>query len=166
MNELFSEPYYGFTYPILSDGVVKTFIHKSCEPKAFIRNMLSYAENLIGIDFKLVKKQRNAELKFYETPVIADNPEYLGLAVPYYSPTGNKWNLYVKSYTGVYPKQWVYLHEFGHFIGMEHPFDDTDGDVWYGESTNDTVMSYNYQPSSYWWFRQADIDTITGMWVG
>jgi hypothetical protein len=42
----------------------------------------------------------------------------------------------------------------------------SDGDVWYGESTNDTVMSYNYQPSPYWWFRQADVDTITGMWVG
>jgi hypothetical protein len=48
---------------------------------------------------------------------------------------------------------------------MEHPFDDSDGDVFYDETTNDTVMSYNYQPSSYWWFRQADIDTITGMWV-
>jgi hypothetical protein len=166
MIELISQSYYDFTNSIFIDGTVTTFIHKSCGQKAFIRNMLSYAENLIGIDFKLVKKAKKAELKFYETPVVADNPEYLGLAVPYYSPTGNKWNLYVKSYTGAYPKQWVYLHEFGHFIGMEHPFDDTDGDVWYGESTNDTVMSYNYQSSPYWWFRQADVDTITGMWVG
>jgi serralysin len=165
MYELFSQPYYGFTYPILSDGVVKTFIHKSCEPKAFIRDMLSFTENLIGIDFKAVKKQRNAELKFYEIPLIANEPTYVGLAVPYVSPIGNKWDIYVKS-DATYPKEWIYLHEFGHFIGMEHPFDDTDNDVWYNESTNDTVMSYNYQPSSYWWFRQADIDTITGMWVG
>jgi serralysin len=162
---LISEPYYNFTYPILSDGIVKTFIHKTCEPKKFINNMLSYVEDLIDVDFKLVKRRKHAELNFYETPLIADNQEYLGLAVPYESSSGNKWNLYVKSYTGVYSKKWVYLHEFGHFIGMEHPFDDTDGDVWYNESTNDTVMSYNYLPSFRWWFRQADIDTITGMWV-
>lgn len=164
MIELISQPYYGFTYPILSDGVVKTFIHKSCEPKAFIKSMLSFTENLIGIDFKAVKKQRNAELKFYEIPLIANELTYVGLAVPYVSPIGNVWDIYVKT-NPVSSKKWIYLHEFGHFIGMEHPFDDNDNDVWYDESTNDTVMSYNYQPSSYWWFRQVDIDTITGMWV-
>ena len=164
MIELLSPQYYGFTYPILSDNVVKTFIHKSCEPKAFIRDMLSFTENLIGIDFKAVKKQRKAELKFFEIPLIANEPTYVGLAVPYVSPIGNKWDIYVKT-NPVSSKQWIYLHEFGHFLGMEHPFDDNDTDVWYDEITNDTVMSYNYQPSSYWWFRKADIDTITGMWV-
>jgi hypothetical protein len=165
MYELFSQLNYGFTYPIFSDGIVTAFIHKSCEPKAFIKSMLSFTENLIGVDFKLVKKGKNAELRFYEIPLIANDPTYLGLAFPYTSRVGNTWNLYVKSDTS-YSKEWLYLHEFGHFLGMEHPFDDTDGDVVYGESTNDTVMSYNYQPSSYWWFRQADIDTITGIWVG
>jgi serralysin len=165
MIELISEPYYGFTYPILSDGVVKTFIHKSCEPKAFIRDMLSFTENLIGIDFKVTRKQRKAEIRFFEIPLIANEPTYVGLAVPYVSPIGNVWDIYVKT-NPVSSKQWIYLHEFGHFLGMEHPFDDNDNDVWYNESTNDTVMSYNYQPSSYWWFRQADIDTITGIWVG
>jgi hypothetical protein len=164
MIELISQLYYGFTYPIFSDGIVKTFIHKSCEPKGFIRDMLSFTENLIGIDFKVTRKQRKAELRFFEIPLIANKPEYLGLAVPYSFYGGNKWDIYVKSDTS-YSKQWLYLHEFGHVLGMEHPQDTYDNDVWYGESTNDTVMSYNYQPSSYWWFRKADIDTITGMWV-
>ena len=163
MIELISQPYYGFTYPILSDGVVKTFIHKSCEPKAFIRDMLSFTENLIGVDFKVTRKQRKAELRFFEIPLIANEPTYVGLAVPYSFYSGNKWDLYVKT-NPVSAKKWIYLHEFGHFLGMEHPFDGNDNDVWYNESTNDTVMSYNYQPSSYWWFRKADIDTITGMW--
>ena len=166
MIELTSQPYYNFTQPILDDGIVKTFIHKSCKPKNFIIDMLSYAENLIDVDFKLVKRQKHAELKFYETPVVADNPDYLGLAVPYYSPTGNKWNIYVKSYTGTYSKKWVYLHEFGHFLGMEHPHDADDGDVWEYQTTNDTVMSYNYSQSYSWSLRVADVDTITGMWVG
>ena len=164
MIELLSPQYYGFTYPILSDGVVKTFIHRSCEPKAFIRDMLSFTENLIGVDFKVTRKQRKAELRFFEIPLIANEPTYVGLAVPYVSPISNVWDIYVKT-NPVSSKQWIYLHEFGHFLGMEHPFDDNDTDVWYDESTNDTVMSYNYQPSSYWWFRKADIDTITGMWV-
>jgi len=165
MIELTSHPHYNFTQPILDDGIVKTFIHKTCEPKAFIGKMLSYVENLINIDFKIVKRQKHAELKFFETKLVKDNPDYLGLAVPYYSPTGNKWNLYVKSFTGVESKKWIYLHEFGHFLGMEHPFNERDGDVWQDSSTDDTIMSYDYRPSSRWWFRQADIDTITGMWV-
>ncbi len=163
MIELLSPQYYGFTHPILSDGVVKTFIHRSCEPKALIRDMLSFTENLIGIDFKAVKKQKNAELKFFEIPLIANEPTYVGLAVPYVSPIGNVWDIYVKI-NPVSSKKWIYLHEFCHFLGMEHPFDDNDNDVWYGESTNDTVMSYNYNPSSTWLFRKADIDTITGIW--
>jgi len=164
MIELISPQYYNFTKPILEDGLVKTFIHKSCEPKAFIRDMLSFTENLIGVDFKVTRKQRKAELRFFEIPLIANEPTYVGLAVPYVSPISNVWDIYVKT-NPVSSKQWIYLHEFGHFLGMEHPFDDNDNDVWYNESTNDTVMSYNYQPSSYWWFRKADIDTITGMWV-
>ena len=165
MDELISPAAFNFTQPILEDGIVKTFIHKTCEPQRFVRNMLSHTGDLIDVDFKIVKKQRHAELKFYERTLIGDKPTYLGLASPYISPTGNKWNLYVKSFIGVESKKWVYLHEFGHFLGMEHPFNEKDGDVWQDSSTDDTVMSYNYRPSSRWWFRQADIDTITGMWV-
>lgn len=165
MIELTSPMYFDFTTPIFEDGLVKTFIHKSCEPKTFINKMLLFTENLINIDFKIVGKQRNAELRFFEIPLITNEPTYVGLAVPYVSAIGNVWNIYVKT-NPVSSKQWIYLHEFGHFLGMEHPHDDDyDNDVWYGESTNDTVMSYDYKSSSTWWFRQADIDTITGMWV-
>jgi serralysin len=165
MINLTSQPYFDFTKPILDDGIVKTFIHKTCEPKAFIDKMLSYVEDLINIDFKIVKRQKHAELKFFETKLVGDNPDYLGLAVPYISPTGNKWNIYVKSNTD-YSKKWIYLHEFGHFLGMEHPHDADDGDVWEYQTTNDTVMSYNYSQSYSWSLRVADVDTITGMWVG
>ena len=165
MDELISLAAFNFTQPILEDGIVKTFIHKTCEPQRFVRNMLSRTGDLIDVDFEIVKKQRRAELKFYESRMICGKSTYLGLASPYISPTGNNWNLYVKSFTGVESKKWIYLHEFGHFLGMEHPFNEKDGDVWQDSSTDDTVMSYGYRPSSRWWFRQADIDTITGMWV-
>jgi len=158
---LISERHYGFTDPILSDGIVRTFIHKSCEPTKFISNMLSDMGDLIDVEFKFVKRRRNAELKFYEIPLIAYDPKYIGNAVHY----DGKWNIYVKSDIG-HLKEWIYLHEFGHFLGMEHPFDDSDGDVFaYRTTTNDTVMSYNYIPSFRWRFRKMDIDTITGMWV-
>jgi hypothetical protein len=161
MINLTSQIYFDFTKPILDDGVVKTFIHKSCELKTFIDKMLSHTENLINVDFKIVGKQKNAELKFFEIKSFEDNPTYLGLAVPSRSPIGNIWDIYVKSITS-YSKRWLYLHEFGHFLGMGHPHDN---DVVSNETTSDTVMSYNYEVSPYWWFRQSDIDTITGMWA-
>lgn len=164
MDELISQAYFDFTHPILSDGIVKTFIHKSCAMKPWIQSMLSDVGNLIDVDFKVVKRQKRAELKFFETDLIYGNPEYLGLAVPLISLKGNYWDLYVRSDAGQY-KRWAYLHELGHFLGMEHPHDDLDGDLWEFQTTNDTVMSYNYTASYDWRFRQADVDTITGMWI-
>jgi hypothetical protein len=167
MNELISQVHFDFTKPLFADGILNVFIHKSCEPKALIGNMLAFAENVTNVDFKIVKKQWKAELKIFETKLIKIQgyEDSLGLAVPQYSSTGNSWDLYVKRFTGSM-KKWIYLHEFGHFLGMEHPHEGNDGDIWENQTSNDTVMSYNYRQSSYWWFRQADIDTITGMWVG
>ncbi len=159
MFELFYEPYYNFTSQFLQDNKINVFIHKSCEPVEFIKDLISFTDSLLDFSFKIVKKRKNAEIVFSEQNLVYDTPEYLGIAIPNY----DRWNLIIRKSAGVY-KNWVYAHEFGHALGMEHPFDDTDGDVWYNSTTNDTLMSYEYRSSRNWFYRQADIDTITGIW--
>ena len=33
------------------------------------------------------------------------------------------------------------IHEFGHGLGLEHPFEDDDGDIWPGMEVDDDVYS-------------------------
>lgn len=159
MLELSYEPFYNFTSQFLLDGKINVFIDKSCEPVRFIKDLISFTDSLVDFKFKIVKKIKKAEITFSEQDVVYDNPNYMGFALQ----NTNRWDLIIKKDAGIY-KHWAYTHELGHALGLEHPFDAYDGDVWNNTTTDDTIMSYRYLLSSSWFFRQADIDTITGIW--
>lgn len=61
------------------------------------------------------------------------------------------------------------LHEFGHALGLEHPFDDDDGDVFgtrTSTSVDDTLMAYGrpasgVDPTAY---KVIDIAALQGIW--
>jgi len=62
-------------------------------------------------------------------------------------------------------------HEIGHWLGLEHPFSNSDGDIKSGLTTSDTIMEYN--PSSAatnggWesWFSPLDQAAISLIWSG
>ena len=62
----------------------------------------------------------------------------------------------------------IYLHELGHFLGLEHPWDKEDGD-WavnnWSDSHESTRMGYNeHLDSEYSWFSNLDIEALEYIW--
>ena len=70
-------------------------------------------------------------------------------------------------------RRYAYLHEFGHTLGLEHPFDAADGDSVGGTNPwtssifpEDTVMAYRSPLTGQWpqWFSSSDIRALVETW--
>lgn len=168
-NPLIYNPNLNFSKTLASDGVLTVYIDKSCKPRKFIKKIVRKTDELLNIKFNFVKTSQEAEIYFTTAQTIWNNPKILGLAEPLVAQ--NQWKVTIKQNIYGYTR-WAYIHEFGHTLGMEHPFDKIDDDYWENTTTNDTVMSYNYASPTRvgkgimkgWFFRQADKDAITGVW--
>ena len=81
-------------------------------------------------------------------------------------PTVPKENLNAAEKQGVENR---YLHELGHVLGLEHPWDKKDGD-WgtenYQEAHSSSRMGYNEQLSGYkyTWYSETDIAALEALW--
>lgn len=77
--------------------------------------------------------------------------------------TGKKSNRYRKN-----ALKYTYLHELGHSMALEHPFNAGDGDAM-DTDTGFTMMAYDrndtiYSRTKVKNFTENDIDTMTGIW--
>ena len=155
MEELISPYNYQHTSQFLNDNLLKVYVDS---PTRFTRNMIATTDEMVSFDIKVLKKPKHAEVAFYERKSM---PEPYGHTSGLCIATEKGYTILVKKFAG--DKKWIYLHEWGHALGLEHPHDGRDGDVWYDTDTNDTVMSYKWiAPVKS--FRSADVDTITGIY--
>ena len=140
----------------------------------FIRSMVKRLDSIIDLDFSFVGEASQADTAFYydqEIDVGGDG-KTLGLAA-----SGSAgWELFVN-----YPevadnwdyRQYVNVHEWGHSLGLEHPFEAGDGDTydnnadpWTSAFPEQTVMAYRNPESGNWpdFFTTSDLNALIEIW--
>ena len=141
----------------------------------YFNAMVRRLDSIIDLDFTQVDNPLSADVDlYYDTEIdLGGGGITLGLATT--SGVGG-WELYLN-----YPaldndesyRRYALIHEFGHSLGLEHPFEARDGDVfngsmdpWSSAYPEDTVMAYRSPRSESWpeFFSDNDLNALTEVW--
>lgn len=148
----------------------------SAADQQFFRDMVSRLDGVIDLDFNEVVSASRADVDLYYDMEInlggSGSGQTLGLATI----SGTSWELFVNQPAVANDenyRRYVLVHEFGHALGLEHPFEDGDGDVlngnrdpWSSAYPEDTVMAYRSPASGSWpdFFSDNDINALIESW--
>ena len=147
----------------------------SDEDQIYFRSVVATLDAIIDLDFRESPAAAGADVDiFYDAEIeLGDGQTTLGLATA--SGFGG-WELFLN-----YPllasdpdyRRYALIHELGHALGLEHPFDGSDGDMakgisdpWSSSFPEETVMAYRSPLFGKWppFFTDNDLNALAHIW--
>ena len=143
------------------------------DEKALGIELIEATDRLISLDFREVQSAQDADLII--VGYCDKNDEKEGALAQ--NAEGTQYIMILNGCRGIATGQedpvWLFLHEFGHALGLEHPFSDVDGDCLYDNQpfsnasahAGITVMAYKPRPGrppSF--FTDYDIAVLQRIW--
>ena len=162
---------------VYGEQVISTFA-MDISDLYFYKSVLADLDLTLDINLNLVNESAEADISFFYDTEIKVNGEtdILGIVVQNNLEERSSYEVFLN-----YPNfdenvsylRYAFLHELGHVLGLEHPFNNDDGDVfenitspWTSAYPEETVMAYR-QPSLGSWpqyFSDNDLNALKSIW--
>tara|TARA_B100001964_G_scaffold165462_1_gene181688 strand:- start:484 stop:1776 length:1293 start_codon:yes stop_codon:yes gene_type:complete len=149
----------------------------SSSDQQFFKDIVSGLDELLDLDFRFTSNPNSSDINlYYDTEIGLDGGETLGLASSSSKGGRNWWELFLNIPAFEYDQnhlRYALIHEFGHSLGLEHPFDDSDGDAvdgitdpWRSVYPEDTVMAYRNPLGKNWpnAYTSNDLEALISIW--
>ncbi|WP_438983589.1 hypothetical protein [Vulcanococcus sp.] len=200
VEQLIAPDFESFTkQQVLTDGVLDLYLHRPAGPVAvngggygaqtiqtvamdeafvaFFQDAVQKLDAEIDLDFRFVDSPDFADVRFYFDSEIAleGSGVTLGIALSNDTPQRDFWEIMLNTPAFNGEIDYLYyaaLHELLHTLGGEHPFDQSDGDVF--ESSNssrsaypeETLLAYRSPLGESWptWLTANDLAALKAIW--